>query len=153
MNTNKITGEGFAGNTAAFSRRYFVSLNEDFYINGMMIAFSEEDAANYISQKLPELSEPEFESVGPDCQLIDGQVVKGPSVMPELSTEAKQAILSAWLRDASEKIQILQDAIDQGMATESEKKSLSEWRTYRVLLSRVDVSASPETSWPDKPAS
>lgn len=38
-----------------------------------------------------------------------------------------------------------------GDATEKEKADLTEWRKYRVLLMRVDVSTAPNIEWPLKP--
>lgn len=135
----------------AFSLRYFVSLNEQDYINAMLIAFDEADASNYVAQNLAELSQTEFESVGPDCQLISGQVVKGHAIEPVLDAEAKQAILSARIRDASEKIQTLADAIELNMAEEGDNERLTAWKKYRVLLSQLDASTSLK-EWPTPPS-
>ncbi|MEG0234072.1 MAG: tail fiber assembly protein [Hafnia sp.] len=49
---------------------------------------------------------------------------------------------------ANTAINTLQDAIDLDMATEQEKSFLLEWRKYRIMLNRVDVS-NPE--WPCVP--
>ncbi|HID8400066.1 MULTISPECIES: tail fiber assembly protein [Serratia] len=54
------------------------------------------------------------------------------------------------LNEASEKISILSDAVDMGMATESEKANLLEWRKYRVQVSRID--GNNKDGWPKKPA-
>ena len=40
-------------------------------------------------------------------------------------------------QEATAKIQILNDAYELGIATDKEKTKLTEWKTYRVLLSRV----------------
>ncbi|WP_347253228.1 tail fiber assembly protein [Leminorella grimontii] len=42
------------------------------------------------------------------------------------------------------------DAIDLGIVTTEELRLYDEWRRYRVLLSRVDTSASP-VNWPTPP--
>ncbi|WP_141557329.1 tail fiber assembly protein, partial [Xenorhabdus cabanillasii] len=55
------------------------------------------------------------------------------------------------LRAATEKIDICQDAVDLGMATEAEKSTLTAWRKYRVLLNRVDCSTAPDIHWPEQP--
>ncbi|WP_080480329.1 MULTISPECIES: tail fiber assembly protein [Serratia] len=55
------------------------------------------------------------------------------------------------LNEASERISILSDAVDMGMATESEKANLLEWRKYRVQVNRIDVNS--KDGWPKKPAS
>ena len=46
----------------------------------------------------------------------------------------------------------LQDAADLGMATGAETLALTAWKKYRVLLSRVDVSAGAAIIWPEVPA-
>ncbi|PHM27007.1 tail fiber assembly protein [Xenorhabdus budapestensis] len=45
----------------------------------------------------------------------------------------------------------LQDAIDLGIATDTEKSKLTVWRRYRVLLNRVDCSMAPDIVWPEQP--
>ncbi|QLH61667.1 tail fiber assembly protein [Serratia symbiotica] len=72
-------------------------------------------------------------------------------------TDAENAALIASSRLAAEMdganrvIAPLQDAVDTVMATEEETARLTEWKKYRVLLSRIDVSAAPDITWPDKP--
>lgn len=45
----------------------------------------------------------------------------------------------------------LQDAVDLDMATDEEVASLKAWKTYRVLLNRVDTSLVPNIVWPEMP--
>ena len=45
-------------------------------------------------------------------------------------------------------IATLQDAVELDMATVEETDHLTQWRKYRVLLSRVDVTA---PVWPEVP--
>ncbi|MDU6387152.1 MULTISPECIES: tail fiber assembly protein [unclassified Pantoea] len=135
---------------AAYKNRYFVAINNENYINGMLIAFTEAEAQNYKSQSLSEVSQEQFESIGPDYQLVDGKIVKGEPLIPVLSKEANQAILFARIRDASEKIQTLADALDFGMGQEGDNERLTAWKKYRVLLSHVDISK-PLPEWPTAP--
>lgn len=65
----------------------------------------------------------------------------------QLSERERNELITA----SSLKIAPLQDAVDLGMATEEEKESLLEWKKYRVLLNRVDVSKAPEIDWPEPP--
>ena len=58
---------------------------------------------------------------------------------------------SALLRTANEKIDYLQDAVDVGLATDAEVNELTEWKKYRVLLNRIDVTTAPDIDWPDNP--
>ncbi|EKD3398684.1 tail fiber assembly protein [Escherichia coli] len=37
------------------------------------------------------------------------------------------------------------------IATEEEKALLAAWKTYRVLLNRVDTSTAPDIEWPEEP--
>lgn len=56
------------------------------------------------------------------------------------TTEAKSVVdtkVKALTQESTTKIQILNDAYELGIATEKEKTKLTEWKTYRVLLSRV----------------
>ncbi len=46
----------------------------------------------------------------------------------------------------------LQDALDIGDATEEELTLLKAWKTYRVLLNRLDLSTAPDIIWPEIPA-
>nr|ELR5143313.1 tail fiber assembly protein [Providencia stuartii] len=61
--------------------------------------------------------------------------------------QQKQSLLA----EANSAIAPLQDAVDLGMATESETAALQEWKKYRVLLNRVDTSTAPDIDWPQKP--
>ncbi|QIX97466.1 tail fiber assembly protein [Cedecea sp. FDAARGOS_727] len=55
------------------------------------------------------------------------------------------------LAEATAAISPLQDAVDADIATDEELQQLKVWKTYRVMLNRVDVSAAPEINWPEKP--
>lgn len=149
---NNFTAEQSGADQAPpFEKRYFVSVNATDHIDGMLIAFSQADAENYSAMDLAELTQAQFESVGQDCQFIDGEVVKGPPLVPVLTAEASKAILKARIRDASEKIQTLADAVKLGMAQAGDSDRLTAWETYRVRLSQVDTST-PLADWPAEPA-
>ena len=55
------------------------------------------------------------------------------------------------LNDATVKIAPLQDAVDTELATNDDKEQLTAWKTYRVLLSRIDTSKAPDIEWPVSP--
>jgi hypothetical protein len=55
------------------------------------------------------------------------------------------------LNEASVKINSLQYAIDTGLATNSDEEQILAWKTYHVLLSRIDTSKAPDIEWPVKP--
>ncbi|MDQ5989782.1 Bacteriophage tail assembly protein [Acinetobacter baumannii] len=73
-----------------------------------------------------------------------------PPTSEQLITEAEQQKQSL-LTEANSSIAPLQDAVDLGMATDEEKAQLTSWKTYRVLLNRVDTSLAPNIEWPEKP--
>ncbi|MBI0275316.1 tail fiber assembly protein [Hafnia alvei] len=63
-----------------------------------------------------------------------------------------ERVLKERMSLAVNTISTLQDAVDLAMATEAEETSLTAWRTYRVLLSRIDTSTAPDIDWPPIPA-
>ncbi|KKI48344.1 tail fiber assembly protein G [Obesumbacterium proteus] len=56
------------------------------------------------------------------------------------------------LNEATINISTLQDAVDLDMATDEEIAQLKAWKTYRVLLSRIDTAGAPDIDWPLLPA-
>ncbi|EMW6688368.1 hypothetical protein L400_01022 [Enterobacter hormaechei] len=52
---------------------------------------------------------------------------------------------------ASLAIETLQDAVGLEMATDEEKALLTEWKKYRVLMSRVEPADAPDIVWPSLP--
>ncbi|WP_436882779.1 tail fiber assembly protein [Enterobacter asburiae] len=75
-------------------------------------------------------------------------VLTDPVVDPVVVAEGTKRQL---LKEAAEKIAILQDAVDLNMATEDEKFLLIEWKKYRVLLTRIKPEDAPNIEWPVKP--
>ncbi|WP_354677168.1 tail fiber assembly protein [Cupriavidus plantarum] len=61
------------------------------------------------------------------------------------------AMRNALLSSAALQIAPLQDAVDLGVATASEKASLLVWKQYRVDVGRTDLDARPVV-WPARPA-
>lgn len=54
------------------------------------------------------------------------------------------------LAQAAIRIAPLQDAVDLGIETADDVSNLKAWKSYRVSLNRLDVSASP-VQWPVQP--
>lgn len=73
-----------------------------------------------------------------------------PLTADEMEAEAESR-KSSLLAAAGNTISWLQDAADLGMATDDEKAALTAWKTYRVLLSRVDPASAPDIDWPEAP--
>lgn len=74
-------------------------------------------------------------------------------------TEAQKAVFVAQaeqeklqrLDEANSTITYLQDAIEVGLDDDDYQAKLIAWKTYRVLLNRVDTSLAPDIDWPEKP--
>lgn len=58
---------------------------------------------------------------------------------------------SQRLAEANSMITYLQDAIEVGLDDDDYEAKLKAWKTYRVLLNRVDTSTAPDIDWPEKP--
>lgn len=83
--------------------------------------------------------------------VFDGKKI-APRIIPESELIAQAEETRAQLMsEANQRIIPLQDASDLGIATDEELAQLKAWKTYRVLLSRVDVSKAPDVDWPKKP--
>ncbi|EEN6521711.1 tail fiber assembly protein [Salmonella enterica] len=93
-------------------------------------------------------------SVSPDgeYQKWDGKAwVKDEAAEKAAQLRQAEETKSRLLQMASGKIAPLQDAVDLGLATDDEKVQLDEWKKYRVLVNRVDISTAPKIDWPKKP--
>ncbi|EPK3354405.1 tail fiber assembly protein [Providencia rettgeri] len=74
-------------------------------------------------------------------------------------TEAQKAVFVAQaeqeklqrLDEANSTITYLQDAIEVDLDDDDYHAKLTAWKTYRVLLNRVDTSLAPNIDWPEKP--
>ncbi|OCA53740.1 tail fiber assembly protein [Photorhabdus namnaonensis] len=73
-----------------------------------------------------------------------------PPSQKELQRSAERKKQHLMLQ-AANTIAPLQDAVDLEIATDKEQTTLTEWRKYRVLLSRVDCSIAPDIVWPEQP--
>ncbi|HGP0311676.1 TPA: tail fiber assembly protein [Citrobacter freundii] len=73
-----------------------------------------------------------------------------PEDAARIHTEDAERTKSALRAKADAEITWRQGAVDEGMATDEEKASLSSWNKYRVLLMRVNTSEA-EIQWPEMP--
>ncbi|ENX4469958.1 tail fiber assembly protein [Enterobacter roggenkampii] len=62
-----------------------------------------------------------------------------------------QQVKNSLRLTADAEISWRQDAVDAGIATAGETAALTEWKMYRVLLMRVDISKAPDINWPETP--
>ncbi|WP_275377150.1 tail fiber assembly protein [Xenorhabdus bovienii] len=74
-----------------------------------------------------------------------------PPISKEQHIERAEYQKQQLMNEARDKIAPLQDAVDLGMATDSEQITLTVWKKYRVLLNRVDCSTAPDVKWPEQP--
>lgn len=91
--------------------------------------------------------------LAPDGQYLkwDGNAwVKDEAAEKAAQLREAESKKSSLMQQANDNIAPLQDAADLGMATESKKQKLADWKKYRVLLSRVDTSTAPNLEWPTK---
>lgn len=65
-----------------------------------------------------------------------------------LAAIRKQGLLIQY---ATNRIAPLQDAVQMSVATEDEEAALSEWKTYRIELNRLDLSVNAPAVWPACP--
>ena len=87
-----------------------------------------------------------------DFDTWDGKAwVKNAHAEKDFHTEMAVREFKERMSLVTTRISTLQDAVELGMATDSEVDGLKSWRQYRVLLSRVDTSAAPNIEWPDLP--
>lgn len=80
--------------------------------------------------------------------LTDDQIAAQNAQKLTDNLSQKTALMDA----ASERISVLQDAVDLDMATDAETAALPLWKKYRVLLSRVDANTSDDVVWPLMPS-
>ncbi|NKI76024.1 tail fiber assembly protein [Dickeya sp. CFBP 2040] len=65
---------------------------------------------------------------------------------------AAQQQQASYLAQAEKRLTVLQYAVELNMASEQEVQALKDWKTYLVLLNRVNLSTAPAIDWPTMPA-
>ncbi|WP_420826181.1 tail fiber assembly protein [Rosenbergiella gaditana] len=70
---------------------------------------------------------------------------------PEELIAAAEVEKSALNTAANAVMAPIQDGVDLDIATDEESKRYTEWRRYRVLLSRVNIATAPDITLPYKP--
>ncbi len=94
---------------------------------------------------------PDGFDVGAGEWMFDGKKITPRELSrAEIETRA-QAQKTRLMNAATTAISTLQDSVDLGMATADESALLPVWKTYRVLLNRVDTTAAPDIEWPEVP--
>ncbi len=114
------------------------------------------DTLTRTQQEITELGElPEtqtFKQPTTDFDKWDGtQWVTDNAALKADQIEQAERQRMALLRHANESIALLQDAVDLDIATEAEKAALLEWKKYRIMLNRVNISLVSDIEWPEQP--
>ena len=85
--------------------------------------------------------------------LVNGAWVPDPVKVAAAAKVSADAAVAAGMAEAARQIAVLQDAVDLGMATDQEAQAYTDWRRYRVLISRVQSDpAYPDVTLPQQPA-
>lgn len=85
--------------------------------------------------------------------IFDGKKITSRVIpVSELIAQAEET-RAQLMAEANQKIAPLQAALDVGIAAEDELAQLKAWKTYLVLLSRIDTSTAPNIEWPEPPTS
>ncbi|AMO82255.1 tail fiber assembly protein [Obesumbacterium proteus] len=85
-----------------------------------------------------------------DFDVWDGaEWVKNAQAEKDFHADTAVRELKERMNFATNTINILQDAVDLEMATETEESSLLAWRKYQVLLSRMGITKAPFLDWPE----
>lgn len=125
-----------------------------FYANSLKASYADwpEDAAEVETAIFDEYSKapPEGKNRGAGPDGLPAWVDIPPPSAEEYVEQAQQQV-SALMQAADAKIRPLSDAQELGIATDEEAAQLKAWKTYRVMLNRVDVSEAPDIVWPEKP--
>ncbi len=83
---------------------------------------------------------------------VDGAWVPDPAKVASAAKATADAAVTSGMAEAARQIAVLQDAVDLGMATDAEAALYTDWRRYRVLLSRVQSDAKyPDVTLPQQP--
>ena len=84
--------------------------------------------------------------------LVNGAWVPDPVKVAAAGKAKADADVAAGMAEAARQIAVLQDAVDLGISTVAETTAHTDWRRYRVLLSRLQADpAYPNVTFPVQP--
>ena len=131
------------------------------FFSPSLISFYPEDINyNSLPDDLVEITESQWQELinGQSNGKVIGSDKNGKPLLlerPELTKDEQIVIAQGEkgqrLNLATGNIAPLQDAVDLGIATDEEEASLKAWKTYRVMVSRADLSYAPDVKWPSEP--
>ena len=137
----------------------YITVDSTGNITGMYL--SEDDIPTVSGITAVELSDEDWQSVGHGYTYVNGVLIApAPKTPEEILAEqnaekiaANTAKKAELIAAATDRISVLQDAVDLEMATDAETAALPLWKKYRVLLSRVDADTSDDVVWSEAPLS
>ncbi|HFP9432358.1 TPA: tail fiber assembly protein [Raoultella ornithinolytica] len=77
--------------------------------------------------------------------------ISDPEAKHQAEVSSAIELLTELMREANAKIAPLNDAVELGIQTDEEVMQLTEWKKYRVALSRIDTTTAPDIAWPEIP--
>ena len=77
--------------------------------------------------------------------------VKSKEKEKQHAVDEAQSQKSRQMSVSNDAISMLNDAVEIEIATDEEKELFKKWKTYRVLLSRIDTAQAPNIDWPVAP--
>lgn len=128
---------------------YYNATNNGFYVNEINEIPSE--SVEITAELHAELMQKQSEgfTIKPD---ENGAPI---AVKPALNTDEIRAVNKArksqLISYAGQQLSILQDVVEFSEATDNDIAQLTEWRRYRVALSKIDADVGHEIEWPEQP--
>ncbi|EMJ5880571.1 tail fiber assembly protein [Enterobacter cloacae] len=138
--------------------KYFSNAESSFYLEETVQAYEAQGIP--VPSDLMKITDSEYETfmVSPDRKTpqfnMSRHCMEWVDIAPPSKKEAidnADSLKAQLMSVATQEILPLQDALDLEMATEKERILLTEWKKYRVLLSRVDTNKAPDIEWPESP--
>ncbi|EQB1484573.1 tail fiber assembly protein [Enterobacter hormaechei] len=139
-------------------QKYFSNTDKSFYLEETVKTYEEQGIP--VPSDLMAITDAEYEAfmVSPDRKApqynVESECMEWVDIEPPTREEAIEnagALRAQLLSVAAQAIAPLQDAVDLSMASDEEAALLLEWKKFRVLLMRVDISLAPDIEWPAAP--
>ncbi|WGM01017.1 tail fiber assembly protein [Arsenophonus nasoniae] len=145
------TGKDWFNSLSLFTKKYALVVEPD---SGIVRGITEDVSRLYPAG----FNVVEVDTLPEGCDCMGGWIFDGEKIISRVYTpDERQAQArqkqTRLLQEAAREMAPLQDASDLDMTTDAEKASLLAWKKYRVLLNRVDISASldGDIDWPQQP--
>ncbi|HEO8935970.1 TPA: tail fiber assembly protein [Serratia marcescens] len=115
----------------------------------MFVACTEIEVTQCESTQLTEVSTKVYESIGPNSQYVDGEVVQGEPRKTPLTKESADAVRQSLVELAVKSISVVQLKLQAGRKlTDTERVKLDSVLDYIDALSAIDTSKAPDIEFP-----